>query len=380
MRARFFLIVGVALGCGGGSDSTPPQSSQAVAAVAITSSVPDSLFSIPDSITVFAEARAASGSAVSGAGISWASSDPSVASVSPSSGPSTTIVSVRGGSAIITARSGTVSTTKSIVVSQRAAALTVSSTPGDTLFSIGDTQTLSATARDSRGTTIGAPLIQWTVDAATVAAISPTTGATTTVTAASSGAAVVTAHSGTATATSRIAVRQRVTHVAVAPTSTTIAVGATTQLSATPLDARDNAVVGLPAATYVSSDSTKAKVSAAGVVTAIAPGAVTVTVSFETPDGVRTGAVAVTVGFPTTATLKVEDFQFNPVSVDVAAGGQVRWTWTGSSSHNVTSINNGPLHSPTQESGTYTVTFPTPGRYDFQCTVHPFMTGTVIVH
>ncbi len=380
MRTRSFLIVAAALGCGAGSDSTPPQSSQAVATVAMTSPGPDSLFSIPDSVTVSAEARTASGLVVSGATISWTSSDAAVASVSPSSGPSTTIVALRGGSATITARVGTATATKSIVVSQRVAALTVSSSSADTLFSIGDTRTLSATARDSRGTTIDAPLIQWTIDKATVAAISPTSGATTTVTAVGGGAAVVTARSGALTATSGIAVRQRVTRVVAAPASITIAVGATTPLSATPLDARGNAVSGLPAATYVSSDSTKAKVSAVGVVTGVAAGTATVTVSVQTPDGVVTTAVAVTIGFPTFAEMKVEDFQFNPVVVDITAGGQVHWTWMGSASHSVTSTGSGPLGSPTQQSGTYTFTFPTPGRYDFFCTVHPFMTGSVIVH
>ena len=137
---------------------------------------------------------------------------------------------------------------------------------------------------------------------------------------------------------------------------------------------------GLPAATYVSNDSTKARVSTAGVVTGVALGAATVTVSVQTPDGVVTAVVPLTIGFSTFAEMKVEDFQFNPLSVDIAAGGQVRWTWTGTQLHNVTSTGSGPLSSPTQGSGTYTLTFATPGRFDFHCTIHPFMTGTVIVH
>lgn len=382
MRTHIFLIASTVLGCGAGSDSTPPvpPQPQTVAIVTITSPVPDSLFSIPDSVTVSAEARAASGSPVPGVAISWASSDTSVASVNPSSGPSTTIVALRAGSATITARTGTISATKSIVVSQRAAVLTLAGTPGDTLFSIGDTRTLSATARDSRGTTIGGALIQWTVEPTSALALSTTSGTTTTVTAVGNGAGVVTAHSGALTATSGIAVRQRVTRVAVVGSTTAIPLGATTQLSATPLDARGNAVAGLPAATYVSSDSTKARVSTTGVVTGLALGAATVTVSVQTPDGVVTASVPLTIGFATFADMKVEDFQFTPLSVDIAAGGQVRWTWTGTQIHNVTSNNSGPLSSPTQASGTYAVTFPTPGRFDFHCTIHPFMTGTVIVH
>ena len=40
----------------------------------------------------------------------------------------------------------------------------------------------------------------------------------------------------------------------------------------------------------------------------------------------------------------------------------------------------GSFHSPGMDThGTYSFTFTTPGSYDFICSIHPFMTGTVVV-
>ncbi|WP_349307285.1 plastocyanin/azurin family copper-binding protein, partial [Rhodococcus sp. IEGM 1379] len=37
------------------------------------------------------------------------------------------------------------------------------------------------------------------------------------------------------------------------------------------------------------------------------------------------------------------------------------------------------LRSPLKKSGTYTATFTEPGTYDYTCTPHPDMRGTVVV-
>ena len=42
--------------------------------------------------------------------------------------------------------------------------------------------------------------------------------------------------------------------------------------------------------------------------------------------------------------------------------------------------NDGSFHSPGMGSqGTYTHTFPTAGRFDYVCSIHPFMHATVVV-
>jgi amicyanin len=80
-----------------------------------------------------------------------------------------------------------------------------------------------------------------------------------------------------------------------------------------------------------------------------------------------------------TDTVSIKDFAFAPASVTVKAGTTVTWTNSDTEPHTVTSAN-GPLKSPTMNTGDkYTYTFSTPGRYDYLCTIHPFMTATVVV-
>ncbi len=75
----------------------------------------------------------------------------------------------------------------------------------------------------------------------------------------------------------------------------------------------------------------------------------------------------------------------NPAVDTVTAGGTVSWTWSGNQgiSHSVQSIGSSTFASSSILSGdgqTYTVTFPTPGTYQYDCAVHGrAMTGTVVV-
>lgn len=61
------------------------------------------------------------------------------------------------------------------------------------------------------------------------------------------------------------------------------------------------------------------------------------------------------------------------------------WVWLDghiATSHNVTSRPGGPQFkvSPTQLTGSYSVRFSTPGKYLYECTLHPAsMQGEVIV-
>ena len=76
---------------------------------------------------------------------------------------------------------------------------------------------------------------------------------------------------------------------------------------------------------------------------------------------------------------------FDPASRTVSAGATVTWTWvnTGAISHSVESVGTPSFTSSPILSGsgqTYSVTFNTPGTYEYQCVVHgAAMAGTIIV-
>lgn len=72
----------------------------------------------------------------------------------------------------------------------------------------------------------------------------------------------------------------------------------------------------------------------------------------------------------------VSDNQFNPAAVQIEPGQTVTWTWTGQEDHNVIGDT---FESSTQSSGTFAHTFTEPGTYQYECTLHFFMRGEVVV-
>lgn len=84
-----------------------------------------------------------------------------------------------------------------------------------------------------------------------------------------------------------------------------------------------------------------------------------------------------------TTSVTVADNVFQPAQDTVSAGQTVTWTWTGANGHNVTFEALSDT-SATMSSGTYQVSFPTPGTYRYRCTIHSGsfaggMIGTVVV-
>lgn len=75
----------------------------------------------------------------------------------------------------------------------------------------------------------------------------------------------------------------------------------------------------------------------------------------------------------------IADFKFNPATLTVPVGTTVTWTNQDEEPHTL-AAKDGSLHSPGIDThGTYSFTFNTPGSYDYICSIHPFMTGTVVV-
>lgn len=82
-----------------------------------------------------------------------------------------------------------------------------------------------------------------------------------------------------------------------------------------------------------------------------------------------------------TPSVNIKEFAFGPESITVKVGTTVTWTNQDQDPHTVTSQHDdGPLKSATLNTGdTYRYTFTKAGSYDYLCTIHPFMTGTVVV-
>jgi plastocyanin len=75
----------------------------------------------------------------------------------------------------------------------------------------------------------------------------------------------------------------------------------------------------------------------------------------------------------------ITDFKFNPATLTVPAGTTVTWTNQDEEPHTV-AAKDGSFHSPGMDThGTFSQRFDTPGSFDYICSIHPFMTGTVVV-
>jgi plastocyanin len=76
----------------------------------------------------------------------------------------------------------------------------------------------------------------------------------------------------------------------------------------------------------------------------------------------------------------IEKFAFQPKALSVSVGTKVVWTNKDEEPHTVTSAGEQFKSSMALDGGdTYSVTFAKPGTYTYFCTVHPFMTGTIVV-
>lgn len=79
------------------------------------------------------------------------------------------------------------------------------------------------------------------------------------------------------------------------------------------------------------------------------------------------------------ATVQVTSTAFTPSLVNLRRGGVVTWVWADTTSqHNVT-FNNSLLSSQTQSSGLHSVVFQSAGTFNYVCTVHVGMTGSIVV-
>jgi plastocyanin len=88
---------------------------------------------------------------------------------------------------------------------------------------------------------------------------------------------------------------------------------------------------------------------------------------------------------PATESVSVQASSFSPSTVSIRPGGTVTWTNAGPVQHTITPTNGGQAGAwpsktlPAQQGATFTHTFTTAGTFNYFCTIHNGMTGTIRV-
>lgn len=83
---------------------------------------------------------------------------------------------------------------------------------------------------------------------------------------------------------------------------------------------------------------------------------------------------------PSSATVSIKNFSFNPTTMTVKTGTKVTWTNNDSVPHTVTSDSGNLLNSLTLSPGqSFSFTFANAGSINYHCKIHPMMKGGIIV-
>lgn len=94
--------------------------------------------------------------------------------------------------------------------------------------------------------------------------------------------------------------------------------------------------------------------------------------------GVPVALAGVTATTSASHSVVIKNFAFKPGRLSIKRGDSVTWHFEdGSMPHNVTAKS---FHSSTKASGTFTQRFTKNGSFSYTCTIHPWMTGSIVVH
>jgi plastocyanin len=161
----------------------------------------------------------------------------------------------------------------------------------------------------------------------------------------------------------------------------TVAPGNTATLAVAAKDQDGGTMTGLGSPGFSSDNAAVVSVSEAGGITALAAGTAQITASLTAGGVTRTGATTVTAQVaPATGSVVAPEFEFSPASLHVQAGGSVNWTFA-STAHDVAFTTGGaPAGVPQLQDGSAARTFPNNGTFNYRCTIHQGMTGSVHVH
>lgn len=237
----------------------------------VTTPVPGKITIRPSSVSIThgqttrltAEVYDRSNNVMPGAVVTWASSDTTIAVVDASG----SVTGRAGGSASITARTGSISGTATVKVGMLGPT-SIAVTPSSiVLTSLGQTRRLVAVVRDQRSLEMTGVELTWSSSIPQVASVD-TTGL---VTALREGTVKVTARAGEATGTATVMVMQKAHAIILTPIKSSQLVGDTLRIDAKVTDAAGVSIPA-PAITWSSSDESVAVVDTSGLATAVGIG------------------------------------------------------------------------------------------------------------
>jgi len=80
-------------------------------------------------------------------------------------------------------------------------------------------------------------------------------------------------------------------------------------------------------------------------------------------------------------TVTIDNFAFGPAAITVAPGTKVTWTNRDDEPHTVTSADDPKVFrsAALDTNDSFSFTFDKPGTYRYFCSIHPHMTGTIVV-
>ena len=106
-------------------------------------------------------------------------------------------------------------------------------------------------------------------------------------------------------------------------------------------------------------------------------------VSMDMPGmpGMKMSATPVDVAPTEPNAVNINNFAFSPKVLTVAVGTKVTWSNKDDEPHTVVNAGSPPAFKSQALDGgdSFSFTFTQPGTYNYFCSIHPFMTGTIVV-
>jgi plastocyanin len=97
-----------------------------------------------------------------------------------------------------------------------------------------------------------------------------------------------------------------------------------------------------------------------------------------TPGVLSAGDMAVQAGAQAAA-IQIDNFHYTPPSLVVAPGTTVTWTNADDSPHTVREKDGKFKSAALDTDDTFSQTFTAAGEYEYFCSIHPYMTGKIVV-